>query len=175
MAALLAWRLIGERMNRGTLIGSIGALSGVAVIVWGSIGQVSLMGDGLALIMTLAMATIMVIYRKYPSTPGAGPAVLQSLFLIPVAAILGTPFQTDRIEIFILAAFGLLFAIASVTLAEGSKRVPAGQTALISAMETPLAPVLALIIFSELPNSETFFGGLIVLAAILYSIRYRLV
>ena len=74
------------------------------------------------------------------------------------------------VMVFILAAFGFLFAIASVTLAEGAKRVPAGQTALLSTLETPLAPVLAFIIFSEVPKHETIVGGSVVLMAILFSI-----
>lgn len=171
IAALLAWLAIGERITAKTLLGSICALLGVGIIVYGSIGQISLQGDTLALIMTVAMATIMVIYRKYPETPGAGPAVMQSLFLLPPSFFLGAPFQTKPSEIAILAAFGLLFAIASVTLAEGAKRVPSGQTALISALETPLAPFLAFLVFAELPNMATLVGGVIVLAAVLLSIR----
>jgi len=173
IAAVLAWYLIGERITVKTLIGSIGAMLGVAIIVWGSIGQLNLKGDGLALVMTIAMAIIMVIYRKYPTTPGAGPSVLQSIFLLPVAAIAGLPFQTELKEIVILALFGLLFAIASVTLAEGAKRVPTGQTALLSALETPFALILAFIVFTEAPNVETLLGGSLVFAAVLFSISTK--
>ena len=70
-----------------------------------------------------------------------------------------------------LAAFGLLFAVASVTLAEGAKRVPSGQTALLSALETPLAPVFAFMAFAEIPGTATFLGGSVVLFAVLFSIR----
>lgn len=171
IAALMAWFAIGERITFRTMVGSICALLGVGVIVSGSIGQISLQGDALALVMTVAMATIMVIYRKYPETPGAGPSVLQSLFLLPPSFVLGAPFQTTSFEIFVLAAFGLLFAIASVTLAEGAKRVPSGQTALLSALETPLAPILAFLVFAEIPGFATFIGGSIVLIAVLFSIR----
>ncbi len=171
IAAVLAWLAIGERITFRTMIGSICALLGVGVIVSGSVGQISLQGDALALVMTAAMATIMVIYRKYPATPGAGPSVLQSLILLPPSFILGAPFQTELFEIFVLAAFGLLFAIASVTLAEGAKRVPSGQTALLSALETPLAPILAFIVFVEVPSLATFLGGSMVLIAVVFSIR----
>lgn len=171
IAAAMAWFTIGERITHRTLIGSICALLGVAIIVSGSIGQISIQGDILALVMTTAMATIMVIYRKYPATPGAGPSVLQSLLLLPPSFILGNPLQTESFEILLLAAFGLLFAIASVTLAEGSKRVPSGQTALISALETPIALILAFIIFAEIPSTITFFGGFVVLIAVLMSIK----
>ncbi len=127
IAALLAWAAIGEKVSARTMVGCVCALFGVAIIVSGSIGQIGLNGDLLALWMTIAMASIMVIYRKYPKTPGAGPAVLQSVLLLPFAAMFGSPFEVERVEIYVLAAFGLLFAIASVTLAEGAKRVPSGQ------------------------------------------------
>lgn len=171
IAAVLAWYLIGERITIRMLVGSFCALLGVGIIVSGSTGQISIQGDALALVMTTAMAIIMVIYRKYPDTPGAGPSVLQPLILLPPSFALGRPFHTEPFEIFVLAAFGLLFAIASVTLAEGAKRVPSGQTALLSALETPLAPVLAFIVFTEIPNIATMPGGSVVLIAVLMSIR----
>ena len=171
IASVLAWRLIGERITIRTLFGSLCAFLGVVIIVSGSIGQINIQGDVLALVMTTAMATIMVIYRKYPNTPGAGPSVLQSLILLPPSFALGAPFRTDPLEICVLAAFGLLFAVASVTLAEGAKRVPSGQTALLSALETPLAPVLAFIVFTEIPSMATILGGSVVLVAVLLSIR----
>lgn len=171
IAALLAWLAIGEKVSSRTMAGSLCALIGVAVIVSGSLGHISLQGDLLALWMTTAMASIMVIYRRYPDTPGAGPAALQSVLLLPIAAVFGDPVEVDRTEVYVLAAFGLLFAIASVTLAEGAKRVPSGQTALLSALETPLAPLFAFILFTEIPNTATFLGGSFVLLAVLVSIR----
>lgn len=171
IAALLAWLVMGERVSSRTMAGCLGALVGVGIIVSGSLGQISLNGDFLALCMTTAMASIMVIYRKYPDTPGPGPAVLQSLLLLPFAALFGEPFDVQRTEVYVLAAFGLLFAIASVTLAEGAKRVPSGQTALLSSLETPLAPVFAFMLFSEVPSTATFIGGSVVLFAVLFSIR----
>ena len=171
IAALLAWLFIGERVSPRTMAGCLGALLGVAIIVSGSLGQISLKGDLLALWMTTAMAAIMVIYRKYPDTPGAGPAVLSSVLLLPFSALLGSPFEVDRVEIYVLSAFGLLFAIASVTLAEGAKRVPSGQTALLSSLETPLAPVLAFLLLAESPSIATFLGGSLVLLAVFISIR----
>ncbi len=171
IAALLAWFVIGEKISFRTIAGCVGALSGVAIIVSGSLGQISIYGDLLALLMTTVMASIMVIYRKYPDTPAAGPAVLSSILLLPFALKFGNPFDIETSEIYVLSAFGLLFAIASVTLAEGAKRVPSGQTALLSTLETPLAPVFAFILFTEVPNITTFLGGSVVLVAVLLSIR----
>ena len=171
IAAALAWGLIRERISRRTLLGCGGALLGVAIIVSGSLGEISLYGDLLALSMTVAMASIMVIYRKYPGTPGAGPTAMQSVLLVPACLAFGQPFETEPFEIVVLACFGLLFAIAAITLAEGSKRVPSGQTALLSALETPLAPLFAFLLFAEIPGKSTVLGGTIVLVAVLASIN----
>jgi drug/metabolite transporter (DMT)-like permease len=166
LAALLAWVWIGEKASRTVIAGSLLALAGVAIIVSGSLGQINLRGDLLALGMAVAMAILMVIYRRFPSTPGAGPSALSSLLLVPVAFFLGNPLGIPVSEILILSAFGLVFAIASVTLAEGAKRVPSGQTALLSTLEVPLAPVLAFLILSEVPHIRTIAGGALVLIAV---------
>ncbi len=171
IAALLGWLVIRERVSPGTMAGSLAALLGVGIIVSGSLGEISIKGDLLALWMTIAMASIMVIYRKYPDTPAAGPAVLQSVLLLPCAAVLGSPLEVALTEVAILAAFGLLFAVASVSLAEGAKRIPSGQTALLSALETPLAPVFAFVLFMEVPSLATLQGGSLVVLAVLFSIR----
>lgn len=171
IAALLAWVVIGEKASQRTLAGCLGALMGVAIIVFGSLGNVRLIGDLLALCMTSAMAVIMIIYRKYPSTPAAGPAVVASLLLLPFSTLFGNPFLVAHKEITILAVFGLLFALASVTLAEGAKHVPSGKTALLSTLETPLAPILAFLLLSEIPTTATLAGGSIVLLAVLLSLN----
>jgi len=170
IAGVLAWIFIGEKASRTTIIGALLALVGVAIIVSGSVGQSSLQGDALALMMTLVMAGVMVIYRARPDTPGAGPSVMQSLFLLPPSFFFGQPLQTHPTEILILMAFGILFAIASVTLAEGAKRVPSGQTALLSSLETPLAPLLAFLVLAEVPSVASFVGGTVILAAVLLSL-----
>lgn len=54
-----------------------------------------------------------------------------------------------------------------MTLAEGMKRVPAGEAALLSALETPLAPLLGWMFFAEIPANMTFLGGAVILVAIL--------
>ncbi len=173
IAAALAWGLIGERISRRVLFGCFGALSGVGIIVSGSLSDMSLYGDLLALCMTVAMASIIVIYRMHPETPGAGPTAMQSVLLIPACFAFGQPLKTDPVEIVVLAVFGLLFAIAAITLAEGSKRVPSGQTALLSTLETPLAPFLAFLLFTEVPSVATVIGGAFVLIAVLSSINTK--
>lgn len=169
VAAVLSWAFIAEPPTRRILISSVIAFGGVCLIVGGSVGSGSLAGDALALWMTLMMAGIMVIYRRYPNTTAALPAALSSVLLLPVALIFGSPMAATSADMPLLILFGLVFAVASVTLAEGARRLPAPETALLSALETPLAPLLALLILSEIPASTTMAGGGVILAAVLWS------
>ena len=166
LAALLAWLWIGERLTRKLALGCFFSFAGVAIIFQGSFGNVNFKGDLLALWMTCALALIMAVYRRYPSTPAAGPAALSSLILLPVALMFGLPLSVPATEIFILAMFGLVFAVASVTFAEGAKRLSAGETGLLSALETPLAPLFGWLIFMEVPATASFVGGALILAAV---------
>ncbi len=169
LAALLAWAWVGERLTRRVLTGCAAAFAGVAIIVSGSIGSANLQGDLLAAWMTSALAIWMVIYRRYPNTPAAGPMVLSSLVLLPLGLTLGTTFSNSLPEIAAMAAFGLTFALASVTLGEGAKRLPAGETSLLSTSEVAFAPLFAWLVFTELPAFATFAGGLLVLVGVVGS------
>ena len=167
VAAAIAWVWIREQPTQIIMLASIAAFAGVLTIVSGSLEGINLRGDLLALWMTFAMAVYLVIYRVFPGTPAAGPAVLSSLLLMPIAWIMGDPMAISGDEFLIISGFGLVFAIASVTLAEGARRLPAAETALISALETPLAPLWVWWLLSEIPATETFIGGTIILLALL--------
>ena len=171
VAAGIAFVWLRERPSRATVFGACFALLGVAVIVSGSLGESNLLGDGLAMVMTLAMSLVMVIYRKYPGTPAALPAALSSIFLLPLGVLFGAPLAVSGGEIWVLAGFGFVFAVASVTLAEGARRLAPGEAALISSMEVPLAPLLAIVVLSEWPAPLTWVGGAMVFAAVIWSIR----
>ena len=171
LAMLLAWAWIGERMTKYVIVGATASLAGVVLIVAGSLGKLNLTGDLLALWMAVAIAVMLVVYRVFPDTPAAGPAVLSSLVLLPLALIFGKPLQNSLWDIGIMAIFGLTFAVASVTLAEGARRLPAGETALLSLLEMPLAPLLALFAFQEWPALTTLAGGAMILSGVLYSQR----
>lgn len=173
LTAGLAWLVLKETPMSRVLVASGLALIGVGIIVSASLSAASvetkLFGDGLALFMTCMMAGQMVLYRARPETPNAVPSILSSLILLPGALILGAPFVIPLHEILITLTFGLVFALAAITLAEGAKRLPSSETALLSSLETPLAPLLAWLFLAESPTLRVLTGGGVVFAAVLWS------
>jgi len=172
--AALAWLFIGERPTRIILIASCVAFGGVCIIFAGSVGGGNLTGDFLALWMTLMMSCAMVIYRRWPETTAALPAAFSSLVLLLVALLSGAPLSVPTNELPILMLFGLVFAVASVTLSEGARRLPPAETALLSTFETPLAPALAFLLLQEVPAKSTVLGGIVIFLVVIWSQRGKL-
>ena len=168
IAGLTAWLWIGERLTPRLLLASGLSVVGVVIIVSRSLGAGALLGDLLALWMATAMALWMVIYRRWPQTPSAGPTVLQSVLLLLPCGLLGAPMSVAASELALMAAFGLVFSFAAICLAEGARRLPAGETALLSGLEIPLAAALAWIILAEAPSWATVIGGVLIVIAVIW-------
>lgn len=169
LAAALSWLAIRERPSAATLFGSSASLAGVMLIIGGAFGGGSTGGDLLALWMTFTLAAGIVLYRRWPGTVVFLPSALSSLLLLPVAMVFGDPLAADPGNIPAMAGFGLLFAMASITLMAGSRLLPAAETALLSALETPLGPIWAFCFLGEVPALTTLVGGALIFAAILFA------
>ncbi|MEH6361162.1 MAG: EamA family transporter, partial [Amylibacter sp.] len=100
-------------------------------------------------------------------------AALSSLILLPIALMFGAPLSVQTSELPVLVLFGLVFAVASVTLSEGARRLPSAETALLSTLETPLAPALAFLVLHEMPATLTVFGGMVIFVAVIWSQRAK--
>lgn len=169
LTALLAWMTLRERPSRTVAVASVVAMIGVIVVVSGSFGGGTLIGDALAFWMTLMIAGMMVVYRRWPETPVALPNALGSVLLLPVSLWISAPMLVSGPEVMILTLFGLTFAVAAVALSMGARFLPAAETALLSGLETPLAPILAFLVLSEMPSIASMVGGAMIMAALLYS------
>jgi drug/metabolite transporter (DMT)-like permease len=173
VAAGLAFLVMRERPTAVAIAASLVALIGVAVMVGLSGGEGSLFGDLLALVMTFGMAVMMVISRRHRDIPilaaACLSAVLSSAACWPFAAhVLPSP---DLL--FDLALFGLVnsaIGIALFTL--GARLIPAVETALIGALDAPLAPVWVWLAFGETPGRATILGGILVIGAVLANVSF---
>jgi len=168
LAGLFAWWLFGQRVSFGFAMACAAVLGGTFIIVYGSFGGSGLAGDLLALLMTLMMVLIMMVFRRFPETPATLPTVSSSVLLLPICWYLGDPFVAEPAEIALMALFGVTFVIASITLAQGSKFLSPGETALLSISESPWAIILAMLLLAEFPSMQTVIGGSIIMASVLW-------
>ncbi|MGV8988844.1 MAG: DMT family transporter [Cypionkella sp.] len=166
VAAALAWVVLRETPPKAAISASIAAFVGVVLMVgFGQDG--SLVGDGLAFGMTLCMAVMMVIARKGRNIPVMPAACMSALLSGLVCLPFGEKLAVPVTDFLLLLAFGLVNSALGLTLFTlGARRLPAIETALIGALDAPLAPIWVWIAFRETPSPITILGGLIVFAAV---------
>jgi len=177
ITAILAWLWFRERAARRTLIASLVAGAGVVITVSGSTGLGSghILGDLAALFMTLTMAIMTVIMRRHREVPMLEAAAFSGIAVAIIAFPMCDPFAAATTDILWLAAFGIVTQGGGLGIyAMGARRLPSAQAALLSASEVPMSPLWVWIFFNEVPARETFIGGALVLAAILWNIGAEL-
>ena len=172
VTAALAWVWLREVPHMRTMIASIAALCGVAIIVGNARVGSDVLGMALACFMTLAIAAMTVLVRRHKDTSMVAAAalsnILGSIVSIPfahgIAAVAGA-------DILILAMFGFFQVALGLTLFFlGSRLLPSGQAALISTLETPLMPFWIWVGFAEVPAFQVFIGGALVMGAVIADI-----
>ncbi|MCV3764425.1 DMT family transporter [Rhizobium sp. TRM95796] len=172
MAGFLGWFVLRETPTPASVAAAGLALIGVAIMVgFGADG--GLAGDALSVLSTLCMTLCIILIRRHPEISITGCACVGSL----TSGLICLPFAdlsaAQPPQLIFLVLFGLVNSAAGLTLFSlGSRKLPAMQTALISTLDTPLAPLWVWIAFQESVTPQTLIGGAIVLAAVIGNILW---
>ena len=175
IAALMAFVLFRERISAGTWLAIAAVLLGVGIMVSGSIvGQVSPVGDGLALLIAIVFAGATVITRRHADV-GMMPAVcLGTVIAAIVAATLGTDFRINSLDAGLLFLFGALnLGLGMALFVTGVRLLPSALAALIGTAEPVLGPVWVWLVHGEVPGARTLIGGTVVFVALLAHLGWQ--
>ena len=170
--AALAWIWLREVPRLRTMVASLVALCGVAVIVANARVSSDILGIALACFMTLAIAAMTVAVRRHRNTPMVAAAALSNL----LGSLVSIPFAhgivaVTGLDLFTLAMFGFFQVALGLSLFMlGSRLLPSGQAALIATLETPLMPFWVWLAFQEVPASRALVGGALVMGAVIADI-----
>jgi drug/metabolite transporter (DMT)-like permease len=172
VAAAFAWIWLQEAARVRTLLASLAALCGVAIIVGNARVGSDLLGIALACLMTFALAAMTVAVRRHKNKSMVAAAalsnVLGSIVSIPFAHGIASVAGTD---LAILAMFGFFQVALGLTLfVLGSRLLPSGQASLIATLETPLMPFWVWLAFQEAPAPRALIGGALVIGAVIADI-----
>jgi drug/metabolite transporter (DMT)-like permease len=167
ITAGIAYFSLGEMPSRSTLIASAVALVGVVVMIAGAGFGGSMLGKGLALLMTLCMASFSVLLRKNRNVPMlpamAGSAFLCSLF----SFFMMKTAQVSGHDLLLISGFGILQNGAGLIFYTlGSRKIPAAEATLLAALEVPFTPLWVWLLMGETPAAATLLGGAIVMVAL---------
>jgi drug/metabolite transporter (DMT)-like permease len=172
VAAVFAWIWLREALRWQTMLASLVALCGVAIIAGHTRASSDILGIALACLMTVAIAAMTVTVRTHRNTPMVAAAALSNLLgsviSIPLAQGIASVTASD---LMILAMFGFFQVALGLTLFMlGSRLLPSGQATLIATLETPLMPFWIWLAFQEIPSSRALVGGALVMGAVIADI-----
>jgi drug/metabolite transporter (DMT)-like permease len=172
VAAAFAWIWLREAARWQTMLASVVALSGVAIIVGNIRASSDILGIALACLMTVAIAAMTVAVRRHKNTAMVASAAMSNL----LGSIVSLPFahgiaSVTAADLIILAMFGFFQVALGLSLfILGSRRLPSGQATLIGTLETPLMPFWIWLAFQEVPASRALVGGALVMGAVIADI-----
>jgi drug/metabolite transporter (DMT)-like permease len=168
IAALMAFVFFREKVSRATALAIAAVISGVAIMVSDSLtGHVDPLGDGLALVISLAFATATVITRRHHGVRMMPAVCLGTGIAAAIAAFNTGSFAVGMADMGLLFAFGALnLGLGLALFASGARMTPAALTALIGTLEPILGPIWVWLVHGEVPSERTILGGAVVFAAL---------
>ena len=174
-AALAGAILFRERIAVATWLAILAVIAGVAIMVSNALaGRVSPIGDGLALLMAVAVAAATVLTRRHASV-GMMPAVfLGTVMAATVGGFMAGQLQVGARDAALLFVFGALnLGLGMALFVTGARLLPAAIATLIGVTEPVLGPVWVWLMHGEVPSGRTLLGGAVVVCALLLHLVWQ--
>ncbi len=174
--ALLAFMLLGERVQMSTMICILLSITGLVVMVkpdlfFAAEVELPLFSVIAALLGAFGSAVAYVIVRRLSQTEDSSVIILYfPLIALPAALILsgGELVMPDSYALMLLILVGIFTQIGQVGLTKAMQHEAASKATAYSYIQVILSMLLGWFAFSELPSLWTLLGGgLIVIGALI--------
>jgi drug/metabolite transporter (DMT)-like permease len=143
------------------------ALAGTVVMLWGSAGAGSRIGDLLALATATAFAGATVIVRWHRSVPMVAAAALASALSGLISMGEAVPSTAGARDLVLLVLFGAgQLGVGMLLFTAGARLIPVAEASLIGVLECVLGPVWVWLAVGERPGAFSLLGGAIILSAL---------
>ena len=167
--ALFGFLFLKEKISFKTFLSIVLAMTGVLVMIGGSLNVGSLRGNLIALFVPINFAFLVLLIRKY-SNLDLIPALFYGGLIITIVAF----FKSETILIskhnllvgFLLGTFQHAFGFICLVIA--ARTTPAVVVGLLMLTETLLGPFWVWIFLNEIPSLSVFIGGSIITLAVIF-------
>ena len=166
--AIFGYLFLKEKISKLTLISIILAISGIILMVGGSLSPGQMSGNIAAFIMPVSFAILIIIIRKYPDVDMIPLQLIAGIVAMSVGYLVAGKINISSYDIFLgfLAGFFQLgFGFIFITI--GARSTPSAIVGIIMLTEAILGPLWAWLFVSENPPFIVLIGGSIVLFAVL--------
>lgn len=175
IAAILSCIFLRELIPVQTVLAILVSMIGVVIIVSGSFGGPSLVGDGLAFLNACTVAGFYVALRKIGQKnmlPSIGAGYVMGALAVTPFASFEAYSNPQLVCLFLNGAIILPLAVGLLSI--GPRYLPAAEVSMFTVLEVILAPLLVWFVLGENPGSRSILGGAVIIAAIFLHTLWRL-
>ena len=186
-AALFSWWLLGERVNRRTVIAMIIVMIAIVAIMSQSVSQSVMhgiytngfLGDLSAVGTAVSMAISFTLTRKFKETNMVPAMALSGLITMLVAGLISVSMATSlmlepaAIPIIILTGVILTAAYGLITL--GPRYISAPEVSLIMPLEIVFGSYLGWVFLNEKLSMLTLIGGFVIILTLSINAKLSLI
>lgn len=169
LAALAGWFVLHERVPLRTWIAMGVAFIGIIVMFGGAVDSGQLVGNLMALGVSICFAAQLTVLRKFHATVDMLPQVLiAGLWTLLPAWLFAGPFAATGADLAVLALMGCVqLGIGCLLATAASRALSATELGLLALLEPILGPLWVWLLLGERPGTSALVGGAIVLGAVL--------
>jgi drug/metabolite transporter (DMT)-like permease len=161
--AIFGYLFLKEKISKLTLISIILAISGIILMVGGSLSPGQMSGNIAAFIMPVSFAILIIIIRKYPDVDMIPLQLIAGVVAMTVGYSVAGKINISSYDIFLgfLAGFFQLgFGFIFITI--GARSTPSAIVGIIMLTEAVLGPLWAWLFVNENPPFIVLIGGAVV-------------
>ena len=165
--AIFGYLFLKEKISKLTLISIILAISGIILMVGGSLSPGQMSGNIAAFIMPVSFAILIIIIRKYPDVDMIPLQLIAGIVAMSVGYLVAGKINISSYDIFLgfLAGFFQLgFGFIFITI--GARSTPSAIVGIIMLTEAILGPFWAWMFVNENPPLSVLIGGAVVISAV---------
>ena len=168
LAALIARVWLREKFPVATGIAILASTLGIVLVVSGSSGPSTLLGDAVAFMMTLTFAIIIVLAKAHPGLKLAEITALSAFLVFLIFVPFASTANLDLRNGAIISLYGFISIVFSFLLfLRGARHIPAATSGLIITLDIVLSPYWVWLFFGEKIDLLTFLGGAVVAVAVI--------
>ena len=172
MIAIVAWFLLKEKSSLITWASMVIVFIGIYIVMSGSFGGKSLVGDFFALITAVMMGFTFTLTRKYKDVNMVPVNAIGGLIAALIAFLMANQITVPAEVVGYIIAMGAILSISFSLITIAPRYMPAAEVGMIMPLETVLGSLIAWYVINEVPSVNALVGGTIVIVTLFLHPRY---
>lgn len=174
-ASFFSYAFYKIKPTKNIFVSSSFIFIGLIIIFSEQIGLGNMKGNIYALVCAMLFSLLFVVLSKHTSINRIFLIALAGFILAVESFVLTNDVSIDMNNFLIVALMGFLITpISRVLIGNGTKFLNASEVSLLMIIETVTAPIWVWFILKEVPSSNTFLGGGLIILTLILNALYTI-